>query len=603
MWQTLKSKVHRSAAELVYLPRVLRLVWGAAGRWTLLWMALLVLQGVLPAVIMLATRELVDGLASLVGSGQSLTALLVQWQPVALLAGSWLLQEGLRGVNRWLQTLQGQYVYDAITAQIHLKSAEVDIAFYDSADFYNHLHRARSEAGYRPIELIGNLGSLLQNSITLLTLLGTLLAYAWWLPIALLLSGLPALLIAVRFSIQLHQWRLKMSETERQSWYLDNLLTDYQSAPEIRLFTLSQFLRDSYASLRQVLRDGAIRLARQQMVAEWLAIGSGLLATGGSLLWAVAALLRGTISLGSVTLFYQAFSYGNRVTSQLFNDINQIYYNTLLLSDLFAFLDLEPLVLDSADCLPTPKLCSAIRFENITFTYPGSQHAVLNQFSHTIKAGSLVALVGENGEGKSTLLKLLCRFYDPTEGCIRIDGVDLRDMARQAWWREVTVLWQEPMRYSMTVKDNISIGRKAQHLDWQIQAVADAAGAADFIADLPHSYDTLLGRWFKGGQELSVGQWQRLALARSYFRETPLLLLDEPTSALDAWAEADWISRLKKNRSGRTTLLITHRLTTAMHADQIVIMHEGKVAECGTHSQLLALNGRYATAWRGLHRD
>jgi ATP-binding cassette subfamily B protein len=270
------------------------------------------------------------------------------------------------------------------------------------------------------------------------------------------------------------------------------------------------------------------------------------------------------------------------------------------LNDLFEFLALEPQVKDAAEtvAVPTP-LKDGIRFENVTFYYPGSERVALSNFDITIPAGRIIAIVGANGAGKSTLVKLLCRFYDPSQGRVLFDGVDLRHVKLQDLRCQITILFQDPVYYQNTFSENITLGDLSKQVDSErVQFAANAAGADKTVAGLPNGYETLLGKWFKGGTELSVGEWQRLALARAYWRQAPILVLDEPTSAMDPWAEHDWLKRFRELASNRTTLIITHRFTTAMYADIIHVMESGRVIESGSHAELLALNGRYAQSWR-----
>ena len=287
----------------------------------------------------------------------------------------------------------------------------------------------------------------------------------------------------------------------------------------------------------------------------------------------------------------------------LLGNIGHIYYNILFLGNLFEFLDLTSRVLDPPQARPAPASMPeskglGVRFHDVTFCYPGSERMALQDFSLAIPAGQITAIVGTNGAGKSTLLKLLCRFYDPVAGRIELEGIDLRDLSLIELRGLITVLFQEPVHYNATVAENIAMDRLTAATSADIEAAARAAGAEALIARLPHGYDTLLGNWFAGGVELSVGEWQRIALARAFLRRAPVIVLDEPTSAMDSWAEADWLQRFRSLAAKRTAIIITHRFTTAMQADVIHVMDKGRVIESGSHGELLRQEGAYAQSWR-----
>jgi ATP-binding cassette subfamily B protein len=282
----------------------------------------------------------------------------------------------------------------------------------------------------------------------------------------------------------------------------------------------------------------------------------------------------------------------------LLQNVGQLYANTLFLGNLFEFLALEPKVIDRPHPRPIPHvLTDGIRFERVSFRYPGSEGWALRDFNLDIPAGQLVALVGPNGAGKSTLVKLLCRFYDPEAGRITLDGIDLRELSLEELRSRITVLFQMPVHYNATVTENIALGDLARAPDGELQNAARAAGADEIIARLPRRYDQLLGNWFESGTELSVGEWQRIALARAFLRQAPIIALDEPTSAMDPWAEDDWLGRFRSLAAGRTAIFITHRFTTAMHADMIHVMVGGRIVESGCHEDLITDGGRYARSW------
>lgn len=597
--QTLLVRLRSALAQLFYLPRAFRLVWAAARGWTLAWVILLIFQGILPAVTVYLTRLVVNSLVAAIKAGASWESLQLVLVPAALMAGVLLLTELLQGALNWIRTVQSELMQDYISALIHEKAVAADLAFYESSDYHDKLERARSDASTRSLALLENSGSLVQNSITLLAMTAVLIPYGAWLPLALLISTLPSLAVVIHSNRDYHQWWQQTTSDRRWTQYHDVMLTHSTVAAELRLFDLGNYFQSSYQTLRRRLVRERLQLMKNQSLARLVAGASGLLLSGAAMTWMVWRALQGHATLGDLALFYQAFNQGQSLMRTLLGNVGQIYTNSLFLGNLFEFLRLEPQVLDPPEPLSTPTVPrEGIRFRNVTFRYPESERLALQNFNLTIPAGKIVAIVGDNGAGKSTLVKLLCRFYDPEAGRIELDGTDIRDLSIKKLRRLLTVLFQFPVVYHATVAQSIAIGDlEAEPSAAEIEAAARGAGADEIIARLPQGYDTLLGKWFAKGTNLSGGEQQRVALARAFVRQAQIIVLDEPTSAMDAWAEADWLNRFRTLANGRTALVITHRFTLAMRADIIHVMRNGQIVESGSHNQLLAQGGLYAQSW------
>ncbi len=578
-----------------YVGRALRIVDTAARKWTILWLILIAFQGIIPGATLYLTKWLVDSVSAAVAAGYSREMLEMIIVPAALMGGLLLLSQIMGAFTSWINTAQSEHVTDYVLNLVHAKAVDLDYALFEQTEFYDRLSKVQSQASSRTLSVLQTVGMLLQAAITLLSIGVILFQYGWVLPVVLIISTGPALFVLIYFNKFYHTWWEKNTEEMRRTSYFSGMLTARGTAAELRMYRIAQYMRDRFNTLRRRLRWERIDIEKNKLAASVLSGVFALLATAGIMAWMVVRALHGMATLGDLALFYQAFNRGEGIVKTLIGTVAQVHNDTLFLQHLFEFLD-EDLERKQGDGpMPVP-LRSGIAFERVTFTYPTSSRPAIHDFDISFPAGRTIAVVGGNGAGKSTVTKLICRLFDPESGRVTIDGTDVRTIDPDRLRDQIAIMFQFPVPYQMTVTENIALGQTDPDMD-AVRRAADAAGASGFIARLPNGYDTQLGRGFTGGMELSGGEWQRIALARAYYKPAEVYILDEPTSFMDSWAEHDWLERFKRLADGKTVIIITHRFTTAMQADFIHLMDQGQVVESGTHQQLLAQGGLYAESW------
>lgn len=590
----LRHNISQVFAVFQYTGRAVQLVWTTSRPLTIFLAVLTLVAGLLPAAIAYVGKLIVDGVVLASGSGLESDRLLtlgyltIEAILVSLLAGS---QRGLTVSQSLLRVLLGQKVNVLILE----KALKLDLVHFEDSEFYDKMTRARREASSRPLSLVSSTFSIVQNAISLVTYGGLLLKFSFWAVAVLLISAVPAFVAETRFAgeaFRLFRWRAP--ETREQT-YLETLIAREDFAKEVQLYQLGSMLLDRYRSIFQRLYGEDRNLTIRRGVWGYLL---SLLSTAAfyfAYAWIVVEAIAGKISLGDMTMYLMVFRQGQTTFSGTLTSIGGMYEDNLYLSNLYEFLE-QPLPKPGGKASFGLIPGDGIRFENVSFKYPGSLQPALKNLSLHLIPGEKLAIVGENGSGKTTLIKLLTRLYTPDAGRILLDGLDLQQWDIEVLHKRIGVIFQNFVRYQFTVGENIGVG-DVEHLEdkarWQTSA--EKGMAQPFIEQMPERFQTQLGRWFKNGQELSGGQWQKIALARAFMRnKADILVLDEPTAAMDAEAEFQIFDRLRSLTKKQMVILISHRFSTVRMADTIVVLSGGELVEQGTHENLLQAGGRYA---------
>ncbi len=592
MQKPIKEKI----LQALRVNRAVRLVWQATPGWTLANLLMQIIQGILPLAALYLMKLIVDGVMLSMTAADKTESFRQVMFFIGIAAGIALLYALCQLLANMANQAMSLAVTDHVFDLMHAKSVEVDLEYYENPQYFDTLHRAQQEGPYRPTAIVNDLVRLVQNSVTLIAMAGLLITLHWIIAVILFVAVLPGIFVRIHYSNKLFQWQRQRTTTERQASYLNWILTGDIYAKEVRLFGLGDLLIERFSKLQKQLRVEKLILSQKQSMADFMAQTSATIAVFGSFAYIAYKTVYGHITLGDMVMFFQAFQRGLNAMRDLLGGMASLYEDNLFLSNLFDFLKLRPKVKESAHPTPLPiPIQQGIVFDSVSFQYPSTTRKVLEDISLTIAPGETVALVGRNGCGKTTLAKLICRLYDPQHGSISFDGIDLKEFEIRLLRREISVLFQDFVKYYLTANENIWFGNVDQPVDEQrIQTAADQAGVDELIRQLPHGYETILGKWFDNGEELSRGEWQKIALARAFLRKSQIILLDEPASSLDPRAEYEVFQRFKDLAAGATAIFISHRLSTVKMADRIFVMEKGKIVESGSYDELMEKKGSFA---------
>jgi ATP-binding cassette, subfamily B, bacterial len=575
------------------LPPVFKLVWEAAPTavtWSLL---LRLLTSVVPLAILKVTQVIIDSIYRLSAHHEPLPHYF--WWLVGLEFALAALATLLGRIIDFCDTVLADNYTRHISTRIMEHASKLDLTRYEDPSFYDKMERARVQGTDRVL-MIQMTGLLIQQGITTASLGVGIFLFSPWLLLILIVSIMPMFLGQTHFAFQGYQLNFGQTPARRQMDYLRILAGSKESAKELKLFRLGPFLVQRYRGLFDEIHRQNVDLARRKLFFGGTLTVLGTLGYYATYAYVVYQAVIGHVSIGQLTFLAGAIAGASTNIQAFFSTFSGIADQALFMTDLLEFFSVKPTILSKPNALPAPRpISQGIEFRNVWFAYPGTQRPVLRDISFRLSPQERIALVGENGEGKTTIAKLLTRLYDPTEGQILVDGIDLRDYDLEDWWNEIGVIFQDFVHYEMKAGENIGVGRieSANDLE-QIRAAANMSYAEAIIKKLPKEYEQLLGVRFEGGVDLSGGEWQRIALARAHLRDAQLLILDEPTAALDARSEREVFERFAELTKGKTTVLISHRFSTVRMADRILVLEGGKIAEQGHHDELVKGGGRYA---------
>lgn len=580
-------------AALRNVPAVLKIVWDSGPGVVVFGLLSRLLSSLLPVLLLWITKLIIDGIVRAASTGHPVPTSF--WWLVAAEFSLAVLNSILaRAIDYSDSLLADRYTWH-VSIQVMNHAAGLDLQAYENPVFYDRLERARVQATDRLV-MIQAIGRLVQQAVTAVSLSVSIMLFSPWLMLLLIAGVFPAFLGESHFALLGYVKNFRQTPIRRQLDYLRLLGGSKEAAKELKLFGLRDFLRERFTRLSDEIYKENIALSRRKLIAGALLSVVGTMGYYSAYAFVIWRTLAGALSIGTLTFLAGAIQQASSNIEQIFSTLAGIGDQALFVTDLLAFFQMQPTIRSKPNALPMPRpILRGIEFRNVSFRYPGNSRLILDHINFQLRPGERLALIGENGQGKTTVVKLMARLYDPTDGEILLDGVDLREYALEDLHRAMGVIFQDFMRYELTARENIAVGRIEAIDNLELLQTAARKSMADHtIARLPKGYEQMLGRRFDEGVDLSGGEWQKVALARAYLRDAQLLILDEPTAALDARSEFEVFHRFSELTAGKMALFISHRFSTVRMADRILVLENGRVAEEGTHDQLASQGGRYS---------
>jgi len=572
----------------------MKLVWESAPGWATANFSVSIVKSILPLILLWLIKAVIDGITEASSAAPGTPIVNVLW-PILALAIIWFLDEASSDFSGYIKKKQSYrleaYMYDLI----HRKSVALDLINFERPEYFDILSRASREAPWRPNSILNNLIGIFRSMLSLIVMAVLISSLNWVLLVLLLVANIPGVWLRLHFADVLYRFQRKQTPEARKSAYFNWLLTGDRPARELRLFGLGNYFIGLFKKSFNRQKEEELNIIRKRTVIELVSNLFKAAAFLGALLFIARQTIIGQLTIGEMAMFLLAFRQGMLYIRELFSSVAGLYEDSLFIGDTFEFLNLRETLIVREPLKSCSPLNNKIVLEDVSFTYPGNKTGTINNVSLEINKGEIIALVGSNGAGKSTLVRLLCRLYDPDSGAVMYDDSDVRNMDPLEYRKQFSVVFQDFMLYNLTAGENIRMGNiEEARVGGKISTSAQMTGTDKLIETLPEGYDTMIGNLFGDSRDLSWGEWQKIALSRALFRDSPVLILDEPSSALDADTEYDIFNKFREIVKGRTTVLISHRFTNVSLADRIIVLEKGAIAETGTHDELIKSGGVYA---------
>lgn len=592
MIKSFTHKVHKFSTNL-NIARILRLIWDASKEWTAISIFFIVLESGLFFSSLYLLKALIDTI-----SKHGITDLKNEPEVIRFVIYatiSAVCYASVKALSGYITEKQSGKVSEFIDDKIHRSAIGLDLSFYESPEYFDILKRARDMGNDRPNLIVFTIVDIAKNALSLVLIGSMLMAIDWRLFPILALFVLPTLWVRINFADSQNALRLTQTALERKSTYLSSLLTSDIHAKEIRSFGLGHHIRKIYVNIRLTLLEGRLKISKQRTYKELVTAIIATLGFFSCIAYIAIGSIHGITSVGDITLFLVALPQSFNVMQSLSSGISTLYQNNIFVKSVFELFDLKSSLAENPDPKPIPQDPQIdLELKNVNFIYPHAEKNTLTDINIKMPAGKIIAIVGSNGAGKSTLIKLLCRLYDPTSGQITLNHSDIRNFSSFEYQKQICAVFQDFGKYNVSVADNIRFGdihQERSHHD--VIEAARNSGADLFIDKFPAGYDSIMGRIFEDGNEVSIGQWQKLAIARAFFSKSRFVVLDEATSALDATAEKELFDSFRERIGNRAALIISHRQSAVKHADYIYVLSSGRISESGTHEELVKLKGEY----------